>query len=209
MENDNAVCVVGEDNIKAVIMAFLDPLTRQYAAAFHASSRSCAEWKKAAMDFASVNPMNNVENQMGSRAGGGDIDCGSDSHDDCDQEHLNALGKDRIGHFAKEQRQQRWQRWRQMHPPEWNSKIGGGHEQRPLLRIVKSSPNPAMDTSRSHALTLSRPYVLTFGLCFDTSPPFLASKEDHTTHVKDTQRVLGKLRELRSGTSKTDTDAFI
>ena len=52
------------------------------------------------MDCADVNSVNNsamdtssVETQMGSRTGGGDTDCGSDSNDEYDQEQLNALGK--------------------------------------------------------------------------------------------------------------------
>ena len=35
-----------------------------------------------------------VETQMGSRMGGGDKDCGSDSNDEYDQEQPNVLGKD-------------------------------------------------------------------------------------------------------------------
>ena len=48
-------------SIKAVIMTFLGPLTRHHIVALRASSRSCAEFKKAAMDVAGVNVMDGME----------------------------------------------------------------------------------------------------------------------------------------------------
>ena len=57
--------MVDDDSVKAVIMAFLDPLTRQHTAPLHAMARTCAELKKAAMDFASVNSLNTTAMEIG------------------------------------------------------------------------------------------------------------------------------------------------
>ena len=52
--NDVTNRSVDEDSIEAIVMAFLDPLMRQHTATLHASSRSCAELKRAVVEFVNV-----------------------------------------------------------------------------------------------------------------------------------------------------------